>query len=140
MGFDEKCIFCKIVAKKAPSSIIYEDQDVLAFLDIRPLNIGHSLIIPKSHYIDIFDTPEMELAEIHRVAKKLALAVKDATSADGISIIQQSGSAAGQDVFHLHVHVVPRFTGQTLPRFSELKEAHRLALDEMAQKIKKRLN
>lgn len=136
VGFDENCIFCKIVAKQAPSSILYEDEVVMAFLDIRPLNMGHSLVIPKAHYVDIFDTPERELTEIHKVSKKLADAIKRATNADGISIIQQNGAAAGQDIFHLHVHVVPRFTGQTLPRFSELKEASRSALDEMAQKIR----
>ncbi|MCL5877527.1 MAG: HIT family protein [Candidatus Bathyarchaeota archaeon] len=136
MGFDENCIFCKIVAKQAPSSILYEDEVVMAFLDIRPLNMGHSLVIPKAHYVDIFDTPEWELSEIHKVSKKLAATIKKATNADGISIIQQNGAAAGQDIFHLHVHVVPRFTGQTLPRFSELKEVPRSALDEMAQKIR----
>jgi histidine triad (HIT) family protein len=136
MSSDENCIFCKIVARQAPSSILYEDKDVLAFLDIRPLNMGHALVIPKVHYVDIFDTPEQDVGQVHQVAKKLSSAIKKATDADGISIIQQSGAAAGQDIFHIHVHVVPRFAGQTLPRFSELKEANRSALDEMAQKIK----
>ncbi|MCW3982933.1 MAG: HIT family protein [Candidatus Bathyarchaeota archaeon] len=136
MSSDEKCIFCKIVARQAPSSILYEDKDVLAFLDIRPLNMGHALVIPKAHYVDIFDTPEPQIGQVHQVAKKLSTAIKKATNADGISIIQQSGAAAGQDIFHIHVHVVPRFAGQTLPRFSELKEVSRSALDEMAHKIK----
>jgi histidine triad (HIT) family protein len=136
VGFDEKCIFCKIVAKQAPSSLLYEDDVVMAFLDIRPLNMGHSLVIPKAHYVDIFETPDRELAEIHQASKKLAAAIKKATHADGISIIQQNGAAAGQDIFHLHVHIVPRFAGQTLPRFSELKVVERSLLDEMAQKIK----
>jgi len=136
---DENCIFCKIVQKKAPSSIIYEDKSVMAFLDIRPLNMGHALVIPKGHYVDIFDIPPKELAAVHIAAKQIALAVKKAASADGISIFEQNGKAAGQDIYHLHVHVVPRFLGQTLPRFSELKEAGRPALDEMAEKIKKQL-
>ncbi|MCW3999580.1 MAG: HIT family protein [Candidatus Bathyarchaeota archaeon] len=135
MAYDENCIFCKIVAKQAPSSILYEDQTTIAFLDIRPLNLGHTLVIPKAHYVDIFDIPQKELGQVHIVSKQLAVAIKKATQADGVSIIQQNGKAAGQDIFHLHVHVVPRFLGQTLPRFSELKEVERSRLDEMAKRI-----
>ena len=111
----------------------------MAFLDIRPLNIGHTLVIPKTHYIDIFDIPEKELKEVHVVAKTLSAAVKKAAGADGISIIEQNGKAAGQDIFHLHVHVVPRFLGQMLPRFSELKEVERGRLEEMVAKIRQHL-
>lgn len=134
--FDESCIFCQIVAKQAPSSILYEDAAVMAFLDIRPLNMGHTLVIPKEHYVDIFDTPEKVLAAVHVVSKQLAVAVKKATNADGISIIQQSGKAAGQDIFHIHVHVVPRFEGQKLPSFHELKLVDRAELETMAVKIR----
>jgi histidine triad (HIT) family protein len=134
--FDESCIFCKIVRKQAPASIIYENETVMAFLDIRPLNMGHMLIVPKAHYIDIFDIPEEQLIQVHRIAKQVSFAVKKVTNADGISIIQQNGKAAGQDIFHLHVHVVPRYDGQKLPRFSDLKEVERATLDEMAKKIK----
>jgi histidine triad (HIT) family protein len=98
--------------------------------------LGHALVIPKSHYVDIFDTPADLLGEVHRISKIIAPAVKAATGADGISIIQQNGTAAGQDIFHLHVHVVPRFEGQKLPRFSELSMAERSVLDEMAAKIR----
>jgi histidine triad (HIT) family protein len=109
----------------------------MAFLDIRPLNMGHTLVIPKAHYVDIFDISQKELAAVHVASQKLAAAVKKATAADGISIIQQNGKAAGQDVFHLHVHVVPRFFGQTMPRFSELKVVERSSLEELAQKIQR---
>jgi histidine triad (HIT) family protein len=133
---DESCIFCKIVSKKASSSIIYEDHDVLAFLDIRPLTEGHTLVIPKEHYVDVFDIPPELLCKVQIVVKQVSLAVKKATNADGISIIQQNGKAAGQDIFHFHSHVVPRFENQKLPHFSELKEVERAKLDEMAEKIK----
>ncbi len=133
---DESCIFCKIVAKKAPATIIYEDETVIAFLDIRPLYEGHTLVIPKKHYIDIFDTPNNELKDIHSITKKIAPAIKKATKADGISIIQQNGKAAGQDIFHLHVHIVPRLEGQKLPHFSELKEVDRAELEKIAKKIR----
>jgi histidine triad (HIT) family protein len=122
-----------------PSSIIYEDKNVLAFLDIRPLNLGHSLVVPKAHYVDIFDIPENELCSVHKVAKLIAAAIKKAVEADGISIIQQNGKPAGQDVFHLHVHVVPRFEGQKMPNFNELKPVERDKLDEMAKKIRQHL-
>ena len=139
LAFDEFCIFCKIVRKQAPSSIVYEDEVVMVFLDIRPLNMGHTLVIPKAHYVDIFDIPQNLLSQIHKIPKQVSFAVKKATSADGISIIQQNGKAAGQDIFHIHVHVVPRFEGQKLPRFSDLKEVERAKLDEMAKKIKQNL-
>ena len=125
--------------KQAPASILYEDESVMAFLDIRPLNMGHSLVIPKAHYVDIFDIPAKELAAVHLVAKALSFAVKKATGADGISIIQQNGKAAGQDVFHLHVHVVPRFEGQKLPSFHDLKVVERSVLEEMAARIRQQL-
>jgi histidine triad (HIT) family protein len=136
VAFDESCIFCKIVTKQAPSSVLYEDATVMAFLDIRPLNIGHTLVIPKAHYVDIFDIPAKELSAIHLVAKQLSFAIKKATSANGVSIIQQNGKAAGQDVFHLHVHVVPRFDGQRLPSFHDLKVVERSVLEEMAERIR----
>ncbi len=139
MTFDPSCIFCKIVRKEAPASIIYEDEDTLAFLDIRPLYEGHTLVIPKKHYIDIFDIPQDLLAQTHKTSKYIAPAVKSATSADGISIIQQNGTAAGQDIFHLHIHVVPRFEGQKLPRFSNLKVVEREKLDQIKAKIKKNI-
>jgi histidine triad (HIT) family protein len=127
------------VRKQAPASVVYEDDAVIAFLDIRPLSMGHTLIIPKTHFVDIFDTPEEQISQIHKVSKQIALAVKKATGADGVSIIQQNGKAAGQDIFHLHVHVVPRFEGQKLAGFNELKVVERAKLDSMAEEIKRLL-
>jgi len=135
LSFDESCIFCKIARKQAPASIIYEDEAVMAFLDIRPLNEGHTLVITKKHYVDLFDIPEDQLNQVHKAAKHVSLAVKKATNADGISIIQQNGRAAGQDIFHIHVHVVPRFEGQKLPGFGELRVVERTKLDDVARKI-----
>jgi len=137
--FDESCIFCKIVQKQAPSSIIYEDDYVMAFLDIRPVNEGHTLIIPKEHYADIFDTPSELLGKVHQVTKKVAVAVKQAVNVDGISIIQQNGRAANQDIFHLHVHVIPRYTGEKVKPFHELQTTTQSQLDQTATKIKQHL-
>jgi len=139
LASDEACIFCRIVRKQAPASVVYEDDAVIAFLDIRPLSMGHTLIIPKAHFVDIFDTPEEQISQIHKVSKQIALAVKKATGADGVSIIQQNGKAAGQEIFHMHVHVVPRFEGQKLAGFNELKVVERAKLDGMAEEIKRLL-
>jgi histidine triad (HIT) family protein len=139
LAFDASCIFCKIVRKQAPASVIYEDETVMAFLDVRPLNLGHTLVIPKAHYVDIFDTPAKEIGHVYKAAKIVSGAIKKATNSDGISIIQQNGRAAGQDIFHLHVHVVPRFEGQKMPRFNDLKEVERSKLDDLAYKITKLL-
>jgi histidine triad (HIT) family protein len=132
----DSCIFCKIAQKQVPSSLVYEDEKTVAFLDIRPLNEGHTLVIPKEHYVNIFDIPKELICYIHGVTKKVAQAVEKATHADGISIIQQNGEAAGQEIFHLHVHVIPRFEWQKLPRLSELSEADREQLSRTAEKIR----
>ena len=97
------------------------------------------LVIPKKHYVDIFYIPEDQLSKVHTVAKQVSTAIKKAANADGVSIIQQNGKAAGQDIFHLHVHVVPRFEGQKLPSFSALREVERVKLEKMAKKIKQQL-
>ncbi len=132
----EDCIFCKIVRKEVPASIVYENEAVLAFLDIRPVSEGHVLVIPKAHYETIFDTPEELLAQVYKIVKKVAEVVKKVVKVDGISIIQQNGRAADQDVFHLHVHVIPRAMGQKLHHFDKLADASRENLDKVALKIR----
>jgi histidine triad (HIT) family protein len=136
---DTACIFCRIAQKQVPASLIYEDDKALAFLDIRPLSEGHTLVIPKAHYETVFDIPHELITYLHGITKKVALAVKKATEADGISIIQQNGEAAGQEVLHLHVHIIPRYEAQKLPSFSEVKEADREKLSQTAAKIRKYL-
>jgi histidine triad (HIT) family protein len=133
------CVFCKIARKQAPASLVYEDENVLAFLDIRPLNEGHTLVIPKEHYVTIFEAPEELVAHLHRIVKRVALAAKESTKADGISIIQQNGKAAGQEIFHLHVHVIPRYEGQKLPRFGEISEADREKLNQVAANLRRHI-
>lgn len=132
----DSCIFCKIAKKQVPASIVYENEKTIAFLDIKPLNEGHTLVIPKEHYEDIFDTPQEVISYIHSVTKQVALAVKKATQADGISIAQQNGRAAGQDIFHLHVHIIPMYEEQKLPRLSEISAASREKLSQTAAKIR----
>ena len=133
---ESSCVFCKIARKQASAALVYEDESVMAFLDIRPLSEGHTLVIPKEHYATIFEIPEELVAHLHRIVKRVALAVKKATEADGISIIQQNGKAAGQEIFHLHVHVIPRFEGQKLMRFSETSEVDKEKLNQVAANIR----
>ena len=106
----EDCIFCKIVKGELPSTKIYEDEDILAFLDINPINIGHSLIIPKKHYVNIYDTPEDTLGNMMKVAKIISKSIKTELKADGVNVTMNSDPAAGQVVFHSHLHVIPRVT------------------------------
>jgi histidine triad (HIT) family protein len=136
---DTTCIFCRIAQKQVPSSLVYEDEKAVAFLDIRPLNEGHTLVVPKEHYETVFDIPQELIMHLHGITKKIAIAVKKATKADGISIIQQNGEAAGQEIFHLHIHVIPRYEGQKLPSFSDINEAEKEKLSQTAVKIRKYL-
>lgn len=135
----DSCIFCEIVAKKRSASIVYEDDNVMAFLDIKPMNEGHTLVIPKKHYETIYNVPEEEVVHLFRIVKRVTCAVKKGVNAEGISITQHNERAAGQDIFHLHVHVIPRYEGQKLPRFEEVQEASRERLDEVAGKIRQHI-
>jgi len=136
---DASCIFCRIAKKQAPGSIIYEDETAMAFLDTRPLSEGHTLVIPKEHYKDILEIPEEVLCHVHRISGRIAIALKKAFKVDGISIFQQNGKAANQEIFHLHVHVVPRYEGQKLGRFAEFSEENRETLDKVAAEINRYL-
>jgi histidine triad (HIT) family protein len=103
----EPCPFCKIVRKEAPASTVYEDEKVIAFMSIQPINVGHTLVVSKKHYENIYEIPEEEVAHLYKTVKKLAHAVKKAVDAEGIRIVQNNGEAAGQVIFHMHVHIIP---------------------------------
>jgi histidine triad (HIT) family protein len=107
----ENCIFCKIINKEIPSYKIFENPDFFAFLDINPINLGHILLIPKTHYRNLLDMPTGLLEKLGPVLQKLALAVKEGVKADGINIGWNNESAAGQLVDHAHLHIIPRFNG-----------------------------
>jgi histidine triad (HIT) family protein len=108
------CIFCKIVAGDIPSERIYEDDAAFAFLDIHPNNKGHTLVIPKNHCVNIYDFPDEALSGVIRAVKKVSIAVKKAMNADGINLGMNNDGAAGQLVFHAHIHVIPRFSNDGL--------------------------
>lgn len=111
---DENCIFCKILAGEIPSTAVYEDDDFKAILDVSPAARGHVIILPKNHAANIYELPDEGASKIMVVAKKIATAIEKAYHCDGVNILQNNGEAAGQTVFHLHVHVIPRFKGDTV--------------------------
>ena len=102
-------IFEKIVNREIPAAIVYEDDDTLAFMDIGPIVKGHTLVIPKTCYDSVIETPDDVLAKLIRVAKRIAAAQMQSLGADGVNIMQNNGEAAGQEVPHIHIHVIPRF-------------------------------
>lgn len=108
------CIFCKIVEGSLPSVKVYEDEKFLAFMDISPIALGHILVIPKKHFRNALDTDAKTAAGFYPVIVKAANAVKKAYKADGINIMQFNEPSAGQEVFHSHVHIIPRYTGDDL--------------------------
>jgi len=105
------CIFCKIVSKEISAPIVYEDDTTIAFLDNKPVNPGHLLVLPKKHARNVFDIDAEDWKAVMNTARVLAPALQKATGAGGINIIVNNEPAAGQVVFHSHVHVIPRFEG-----------------------------
>ena len=137
------CIFCKIVEGNAPSSKVYEDDLCLAFMDIQPVNPGHVLVVPKAHSIDLSDLPAEMGGHLFQVAQRIALSMpKTNIRNEGIDFFLAHGEAAGQEVFHVHLHVIPRYSGDGFgfkfsPQYDILPE--RSELDAIADQIKKQL-
>ena len=130
-------MFCKIARGEEQASRIYEDKDILAFLDARPANEGHTLVISKKHYENIFEIPDEELANLFKIVKKVAAAVMKSEKAAGMRIVQNNGSAAHQIIFHFHVHIIPEHGGQESHWPRETPEQSEL--DKVAAKIRKLL-
>src|SRR5258708_726886 len=103
------CLFCKIVEGSIPSFKVYENEATYAFLDINPSNLGHTLVVPKRHFTNIYELPEQELSALTQTTQRIAKVLKE-LRADGVNIIINNDVAAGQAVFHAHTHVIPRYT------------------------------
>ena len=103
------CIFCKIAAGEIPSATLYEDDDFRVILDLGPATRGHALILPKQHYANLYEIPDELAAKAIQTAKKVTTVMKDALPCDGYNIVQNNGEAAGQTVFHFHIHLIPRY-------------------------------
>jgi histidine triad (HIT) family protein len=133
------CVFCRVIAGDLPASVVYEDDRAVAFLDIFPVHEGHTLVVPRDHAADLRDCPADLAAHLFAVGARLAPSIVAATGADGFNIWTAAGPAAGQTVFHLHLHVLPRFAGDGFgPRLPKLppRESPRTALDRVAARIR----
>ena len=103
------CIFCDIIDHKIPSSVVYEDENTLAILDISQVTRGHTIVMPKQHFDNILDADEAVVQQVFQSAKKVAALLKEKTGCVGLNVLNNCGEAAGQSVNHLHVHVIPRY-------------------------------
>ena len=130
------CIFCDIIERKAHAEIIYEDDSVISFLDIRPVNYGHALVIPKNHYKDFLSVPAEEMNKVIKVSQIIAEAVSNSLSTDGFNIVANNGTAAGQSVFHFHFHIIPRYKTDKFHFRPELKNYNNGGMKEYADKIR----
>ena len=115
------CIFCKIVAGEAPCFRVHEDDLTITFMDIFPVKRGHTLIVPKDHYENLFETPPAVLARVIENSHRLAHTIRRVLEPDGIGVYQLNGAAAGQTVFHYHMHLIPRVEGDSLRIHSRVR-------------------
>ncbi len=130
----EECIFCKIIEGKIPCNKVYEDEYVLAFLDINPIVNGHTLVIPKKHFVDIFDVDEFYLEQVAKALKKISLHYK--TMFDGVNILNASDKSAQQSVFHLHFHIIPRTKEDNKDLWPYKEVENKIDLEVMAEKLR----
>jgi len=135
----ENCIFCKLVAKQIPASVVHEDEHTLAFMDLGQVNPGHVLVAAKKHADNIYGLDETQAAAVFRTAANVARALRAAFEPQGLSVYQANGKAAGQTVFHFHIHLVPRYEGDGMELTWPVKNPPREKLAESAERIKAKL-
>jgi histidine triad (HIT) family protein len=137
---NQQCIFCKIISGEEPCFRLYEDAETLAFMDIHPANDGHCLVIPKTHYPTIFETPPENFAAVALTVIKVAAGVERAVRPGGLSLVQANGPIAGQSVMHVHVHVLPRQEDDNLLiNWRREKEGDPVRIAELANCIREQL-
>lgn len=134
---EANCIFCKIVNGDIPSKTLYEDSEFKVIFDISPASQGHVIILPKYHAANIFELPEEITGKAFVLAKKVATVLKEVLNCDGVNILQNNGEAAGQTVFHLHIHVIPRYKGDNMGLTWIQGEADHAKVDEIIESAKK---
>ncbi len=132
----DDCVFCRIVRGEIPSTRIWEDELTLAFMDIGSVNPGHMLVATKAHVEDIYGVPDETAGALMRTAARVARAVRTALSPDGLSLYQANGPAAGQTVFHVHIHVLPRWQGDPMDLVWPVRNPERAELEETAARIR----
>lgn len=106
---DEKCIFCKIANGEIPSKTLYEDEEFRVILDLGPATLGHSLILPKNHYANLYELPDETASHAMLLAKRMTAQITEKLNCDGFNLVQNNGEVAGQTVFHFHMHLIPRY-------------------------------
>lgn len=133
--YDDSNIFAKLLRGEIPSIRVYEDDDVVAFMDVMPQGVGHTLVIPRKGSRNLLDADPKELEKLIKSVQKIAKAVKTAFAADGVTVMQFNEAASGQTVYHLHFHIIPRFEGIPLkPHTGEMADA--ADLEKAAAKIR----
>lgn len=133
------CIFCKIAKGEIPSATVYEDDDFRVIMDISPASEGHMIILPKEHAANVYELSDEIASKIYVLAKKLATALKDELDCDGINILQNNGEAAGQTVFHLHMHIIPRYYSDDISIRWNQGKSDADSLAELAKSIGQRI-
>ena len=140
MPYADDCVFCKILQKQIPAVSVYEDDLVLAFLDIAPFNFGHTVVVPKDHHHSCTTLGGDYLARMMQVAPRIAAAIMRATEAEGFNLFLNNGSVAGQVVPHVHLHILPRFAHDgVLMTASTRKYDSPQTMTDLAEKIKQRV-
>ena len=132
----ENCIFCKIAAGEIPSATLYEDEDFRVIMDIEPASKGHALILPKEHYANIYELPDELAAKVLVLAKKMIAKLTDIVGCDGYNVLQNNGEAAGQTVFHFHMHLIPRYEKDDVTITWKAGELTNEVKEEILAKIK----
>ena len=133
------CVFCKIVAGQIPSTKVHEDEHTLAFMDLGQVNPGHVLVAVKKHAANIFELDDTQAAAVARTSTRVALAIREAFKPEGLSVYQANGKAAGQTVFHYHVHLLPRHDADGMELTWPVKNPPREKLEDYAGKIRRKL-
>jgi len=133
------CVFCKIMAKQIPASVVHEDQHTLAFMDLGQVNPGHVLVALKAHAENVYALDDAQAGAVFRSVARVSRAIRAAFAPQGLSVYQANGKAAGQTVFHLHVHLVPRHDGDGMELSWPVKNPPRDKLEEAAAKIRAQL-
>jgi histidine triad (HIT) family protein len=133
------CIFCKIAEKEIEAEVLFENEDVISFLDINPVNFGHALVIPKNHYDNFLEVPSSELDGLIKTVQNVSSAIKLGLNPDGINLVANNGRAAGQSIFHFHFHIIPRFYDDDFKFRLNLKKYENGLMMEFAEKIRNKL-
>ena len=133
------CVFCKIMAKQIPASVVHEDEHTLAFMDLGQVNPGHVLVAVKAHAENLYELSDAQAGAVFRAARRVAQAIRAVFAPPGLSVYQANGKAAGQTVFHLHVHLVPRHDADGMALTWPVKNPPRETLEDYAVQLRARL-